>query len=59
MVLIEQFRKSNVVHSNIKNVDQLLNLIKSIKTHILVLQDDNGRDLDICEVLNVRKGKSN
>ena len=59
MVLIEQFRKSNIVHSNIKNVDQLLNLIKSIKTHILVLQDDNGRDLDICEVLNVRKGKSN
>ena len=59
MVLIEQFRKSNIVHSDIKNVDQLLNLIKSIKTHILVLQDDNGRDLDICEVLNVRKGKSN
>lgn len=59
MVLIEQLRKSNIVHSNIKSVDQLLNLIKSIKTHILVLQDDNGRDLDICEVLNVRKGKSN
>lgn len=59
MVLIEQFRKSNIVHSNIKSVDQLLNLIKSIKTHILVLQDDKGRDLDICEVLNVRKGKSN
>ena len=59
MVLIEQFRKSNIVHSNIKSVDQLLNLIKSIKTHILILQDDNGRDLDICEVLNVRKGKSN
>jgi hypothetical protein len=55
MVLIEQFRKGNIIHSNIRNIEQLLNLIKSIKTHILILQDDSGRDLDICEVLKCQK----